>query len=74
MRLRKTTKNRGSHPSDDALLRLFYLEVAKIAKKRLMQLRAYKAALTRFTIQSHEGMPKLKNHSVYPKSEASPCP
>ena len=33
MSLRKITKNRGSFPSDDALLKLFYLALANISKK-----------------------------------------
>jgi len=31
--LRKTTKNRGSLPSDGALLKFFYLALKNIAKK-----------------------------------------
>jgi len=58
MSLRKVTKNRGSFPSDDALLKLFYLALANIAKKWSMPLRDWKAALTRFTIQFEERMPK----------------
>ena len=56
MSLRKITKNRGSFPSDDALLKLFYL-VANISKKWTMPLRDWKAALIRFTIQFEERMP-----------------
>ena len=40
MSLRKITKNRGSFPSDDALLKLFYLALANIAKKWSMPLPA----------------------------------
>ncbi len=58
MSLRKVTKNRGSFPSDDALLKLFYLALANIAKKWTMPLRDWKAALTRFTIQFEERMSK----------------
>ena len=58
MSLRKITKNRGSFPSDDALLKLFYLALANIAKKWTMPLRDWKAALTRFTIQFEDRMPK----------------
>jgi putative transposase len=58
MSLRKVTKNRGSFPSDDALLKLFYLALANRAKKWSMPLRDWKAALTRFTIQFEERMPK----------------
>ena len=58
MTLRKVTKNRGSFPSDDALIKLFYLALTNIAKKWTMPLRDWKAALTRFTIQFEERMPK----------------
>jgi putative transposase len=57
MSLRKITKNRGSFPSDEALLKLFYLALANISKKWTMLLRDCKAALTRFTIQFEERMP-----------------
>jgi putative transposase len=58
MSLRKITKNRGSFPSDDALLKLFYLALTNISKKWTMPIRDWKAALTRFTIQFEERMPK----------------
>ena len=58
MSLRKVTKNRGSFPTDDALIKLFYLALSNIAKKWTMPLRDWKAALTRFTIQFEERMPK----------------
>ena len=51
MNLRKLTKNRGSFPSDEALLKLFYLALRNISKKWTMPIRDWKAALTRFTIQ-----------------------
>jgi len=57
MSLRKVTKNRGSFPSDDALLKLFYLALINISQKWTMPLRDWKAALNRFTIQFEERMP-----------------
>ncbi|TXH44948.1 MAG: IS256 family transposase [Burkholderiaceae bacterium] len=51
MSLRKLTKNRGSFPSDEALLKLFYLALRNISKKWTVPIRDWKAALTRFTIQ-----------------------
>ncbi|MEX8498622.1 IS256 family transposase, partial [Leptothrix ochracea] len=51
MSLRKITKNRGSFPSDEALLKLFYLALNNISKKWTMPIRDWKAALNRFTIQ-----------------------
>ena len=58
MSLRKTTKNRGSFPSDEALLKLFYLAIQNISKKWTMPIRDWKAALNRFTIQFEERMPQ----------------
>lgn len=54
MSLRKLTKNRGSFPSDEALLKLFYLALRNISKRWTMPIRDWKAALTRFTIQFGE--------------------
>ncbi len=51
MSLRKLTKNRGSFPSDEALLKLFYLALRNISQKWSLPIRDWKAALTRFTIQ-----------------------
>lgn len=59
MSLRKLTKNRGSFPSDEALLKLFYLALRNISKKWTMPIRDWKAALTRFTIQFEERLPQL---------------
>lgn len=56
MSLRKITKNRGSFPSDDALSKLFYLALRNISRKWTMPIRDWKAALTRFTIQSEDRM------------------
>ncbi|MDE2090146.1 MAG: IS256 family transposase [Gammaproteobacteria bacterium] len=58
MSLRKITKNRGSFPSDEALIKLFYLALRNISKKWTMPLRDWKAALNRFTIQYEERMPQ----------------
>ena len=57
MSLRKITKNLGSFPSDDALIKLFYLALNNISKKWTLPIRDWKAALTRFTIQFEERMP-----------------
>jgi len=51
MSLRKLTKNRGSFPSDEALVKLFYLALRNISQKWSMPIRDWKAALTRFTIE-----------------------
>jgi putative transposase len=58
MSLRKITKNRGSFPSDEALLKLFYLALNNIPKKWTMPIRDWKAALNRFTIQFEDRMPQ----------------
>lgn len=56
MSLRKITKNRGSFPSDEALMKLFYLALCNISQKWTMPIRDWKAALTRFTIQFEDRM------------------
>lgn len=57
MSLRKVTKNRGSFPSDDAVVKLFFLALRNIAKKWTMPIRDWKAALNRFTILFEDRMP-----------------
>jgi len=57
MSLRKITKNRGSFPNDDALLKLFYMALNNISKKWTMPIRDWKAALNRFSIQFEDRMP-----------------
>ena len=59
MSLRKLTKNRGSFPSDEALIKLFYLALRNISQKWTMPLRDWKAALNRFTIEFEERIPQL---------------
>lgn len=57
MSLRKLTKNRGSFPSDEALIKLFYLALRNISQRWTLPIRDWKAALTRFTIQFEDRMP-----------------
>ncbi len=59
MSLRKITKNRGSFPSDEALLKLFYLALRNISRKWTMPIRDWKAAPNRFTIQFEDRMTSL---------------
>ena len=59
MSLRKLTKNRGSFPSDEALMKLFYLALRNISQKWTLPIRDWKAALNRFTIQFEERIPQL---------------
>lgn len=56
MSLRKITKNRGSFPTDESLIKLFYLTLMNISKKWTMPLRDWKAALNRFSIQFEDRM------------------
>ncbi len=58
MSLRKITKNRGSFPCGEALLKLFYLALRNISKKWTMPIRDRKAALTRFTISYEDRLPQ----------------
>lgn len=58
MSLRKIAKNRGSFPSDEALLKLFYLAQQNISKTWTMPIRDWKAALNRFTIRLGDRMPQ----------------
>jgi putative transposase len=57
MSLRKVTKNRGSFPNDDAMLKLLYLALQNIAKKWTMPIRNWKSALNQFTIIFEDRMP-----------------
>ena len=59
MSLRKLTKNRGSFPSDEALLKLFYLALKNISQKWTMPIRDWKAALNHFTIEFGERIAQL---------------
>jgi putative transposase len=57
MSLRKVTKNRGSFPNDDAMLKLLYLALQNIEKKWTMPIRNWKSALNQFTIIFGDRMP-----------------
>lgn len=57
MSLRKITKNRASFPSDEAVLKLFYLALQNISQKWTMPLQNWKAALNRFSIMFEDRMP-----------------
>ncbi len=59
MSLRKVTKNRGSFPNDEAMLKLLYLALNNIAKKWTLPIRDWKAAMNRFTILFEDRMPNL---------------
>ena len=57
MSLRKVTKNRGSFPNDDSMLKLLYLALKNIEKKWTMPIRNWKLALNQFTIIFEDRMP-----------------
>jgi putative transposase len=57
MSLRKVTKNRGSFPNDEAMLKLLYLALQNISKKWTMPIRNWKSALNQFTIIFEDRMP-----------------
>lgn len=58
MGLRKLIKNRGSFPSGEALLKLFYLALCNISKLWTMPIRDWKTALNRFTIHFEGRLPQ----------------
>jgi len=49
--LRKVIKTKGAFPNDAAILKIFYLALANIAKKWTMPIRPWKAALSQFAIK-----------------------
>lgn len=57
--LRKISKNRGVFPHQEALLKLYYLALQRIAKKWTLPIANWCAALNRFAIEFGERMPKL---------------
>lgn len=57
MSLRRVTKNRGSFPHDESMLRLLYLALQNISKKWNMPIRNWRAALNQFSIMFEGRMP-----------------
>jgi len=51
MSLRKVLRNHRSFPTDESVLKVIYLAIAKISKKWTMPVRNWKAALQRFAIE-----------------------
>jgi transposase-like protein len=49
--LRKVIKTKGAFPNDAAILKIFYLALANIAKKWTMPIHDWKAALSQFAIK-----------------------
>ena len=60
-RCRKITKTRASFPTDDAIMKLFYLAIRNICPREngewTMPVPDWKAALNRFTILFGDRMP-----------------
>ena len=59
MSLRKVTKNRGSFPNDESMLKLLYLALRNISKKWTMPIRNWKLALNQFSIIFEGRMPNI---------------
>lgn len=59
MSLRKVTKNRGSFPNDDAMIKLLFLAIRNISKKWTMPIHDWKSALNQFTIMFESRIPVL---------------
>lgn len=59
MSLRKVTKNRGSFPNDEAMIKLLFLALRNISKKWTMPIHDWKSALNQFTIIFDTRMPAL---------------
>ncbi|MDH3867532.1 MAG: transposase, partial [Desulfobulbaceae bacterium] len=59
MSLRKVTKNRGSFPNDESMLKLLYLALKNISKKWTMPIRNWKSAMNQFTIIFEDRVPNI---------------
>jgi putative transposase len=59
MSLRKVTKNRGSFPNDEAMIKLLFLALRNISKKWTMPIHDWKSALNQLTIIFETRMPTL---------------
>jgi hypothetical protein len=54
---RKITKNRGAFPNDDIVIKLLYLALQNMEKKRTMPIRQGKMALNQFAILFGDRLP-----------------
>lgn len=57
--LPKLTQNRGSFPSNEALMKLFSPALRNISQKWTMPIRDRKAALYRFTLPFDDRIPQM---------------
>lgn len=55
--MRKVLKNRGAFPSDEAIFKILYLGLNRVAKKWTMPIRNWKEALNQFVIMFGERVP-----------------
>lgn len=62
--LRKVTKNRGVFPSEEALIKLFYLALKNISQKWTMPIRNWKSALNRFAIEFEERLEIAESNNI----------
>lgn len=56
--LRKSVKNRGHFPTEDALMKVLYLAIKGATKKWTMPIRDWKQALNRFAIMFPDRFPE----------------
>lgn len=56
--LRKSVRNRGHFPTEDALMKVLYLAIKGVSKKWTMPVRDWKLALNRFAIMFPERFPE----------------
>jgi transposase-like protein len=55
--LRKLLKTRGAFPNDDAIIKILYLAINRVAKKWTMPIRDWKAAINQFVILFGDRVP-----------------
>jgi len=55
--MRKVLKNRGAFPSDESIMKIFYLALNRVAKKWTWPIRDWKAALNQFFILFGDRVP-----------------
>ena len=59
MPLRKMTKDRGSFPNDESVIKLLYLALQNISKKWTIPIRNWRSELNQFSIMFEDRMPLL---------------
>ena len=56
--LRKSVRNRGHFPTEDALMKVLYLAIKGVSKKWTMPVHDWKLALNRFAIMFADRFPE----------------